>query len=115
VDPRAGQTLFSTQAKTWMASKQSNRRTTTARDQSVMKALVLPRFGERPLAAITVESIEDWIEAMVHKGKAPATVRKAYQLASGVLRSAVRARRLPRNPAEGVCRCHRWPGLNVVF
>jgi hypothetical protein len=70
VDPRAGQTLFSTQAKTWMASKQSNRRTTTARDQSVMKALVLPRFGERPLAAITVESIEEWIEAMVHKGKA---------------------------------------------
>jgi len=102
MDPRAGQTLFSTQAATWMASRRGNRRTTIARDVSVMRSLVLPYFGEKPLAAITVEIVEGWISALVESGKAPATVRKAFQLASAVLASAVRARRIPRNPSEGV-------------
>lgn len=99
---RAGLTLFSTQAATWMASRRGNRRTTVARDESYMTSLVLPHFGRFPLSAVTVESVEAWVSNMLDGGKAPATIRKAFQLASGVLSSAVRARRIPRNPADGV-------------
>lgn len=100
--PRAGQTLFSTQAATWMASRRGNRRTTAARDESYMRSLILPHPGALPLAGVTVETIETWISSLVESGKAPATVRKAYQLVSGVLACAVRARRISRNPADGV-------------
>lgn len=102
MDPRAGQVRFSVQAERWMASRRSNRRSTAARDESVLRSLVLPYLGERPVGLITVETIEEWIDQLVESGKAPATIHKAAQLASGVLASAVRARRLARNPAEGI-------------
>lgn len=100
-DPRSGRTLFSEQAETWMASRRSNRPTTMARDESVMRSLVLVHLGEQPLNAITAETVEQWVGDL-STTHSPATTHKAYQLASGVLASAVRARRIPRNPAVGV-------------
>lgn len=67
-----------------------------------MKTLVLPTFKDRQLGLITSEQIEKWIGGLVAKGYSPSTVHKAAQLLSGVLRSAVRARRLAVNPAGDV-------------
>lgn len=100
-DPRAGRVLFSEQAERWMASRRSNRPTTMARDGSVMRSLILKYLGTKPLNAITPETIEEWV-GHLSATHSPSTVHKAFQLASGVLASAVRARRIPRNPAVGV-------------
>jgi integrase len=54
------------------------------------------------LSSITSEQLEAWIAGLVKAGYSPSTVHKAAQLVSGVLRSAVRARRLAVNPAADV-------------
>lgn len=100
-DPRAGRMLFSEQAERWMSSRRQNRRTTAARDETLMRIAILYHLGDKPLTAINTETIEEWIGTLSTR-YSPATTRKAFQLASGVLEAAVRARRLPRNPAAGV-------------
>jgi integrase len=102
VDPRSGRATFGEQAQRWRDSRHGLRPTTLARDDQVMKTLVLPTFAARSLASITSEQIEKWIAGLVAKGYSPSTVHKAAQLVSGVLRSAVRARRLAVNPAADV-------------
>lgn len=67
-----------------------------------MRSLVLNDLGHKPLNAITTETIDQWVGDLSHT-HSPSTTRKAYQLASEVLASAVRARRIPKNPVEG---CH---------
>lgn len=101
VDPQAGKATFDRQILTFMAARQGLRASTIARDQSIIDSLILPRFGQMPISSITTEIIEAWIGEMVKAGKSPATVRKAFEITSGALRSAVRARRISSNPAIG--------------
>ncbi len=102
VDPRAGRATFASLAERWMAGRASLRESTRARDQSVLQSLILPRFGWLPVAAIQPSDLEAWVGELTAAGKAPATVRKAWQIASGVLRVAVRDRLLAASPARDV-------------
>lgn len=101
-DPRSGRIRFEEQATRWMASRRSQRPTTLARDESVMRSLVLPTFGRIPLGSITTNHVELWIGDLVEGGYSAATVRKAFQIFGGVIKSAIRARRIGFNPATGV-------------
>lgn len=67
-----------------------------------MRSLVLPTFGRMPLWSITTNHIEKWVGDLVDGGYSAATVRKAYQIFGGVIKSAIRARRIGLNPATGV-------------
>ena len=102
VDPRAGRASFASLAERWMASRASLRESTRVRDRFVLESLVLPHFGRIPVAAIQPSDLEAWIAELTAAGKAPATVRKAWQIASGVLRVAVRDRLLAASPARDV-------------
>jgi integrase len=85
-----------------MASRASLRESTRVRDQFVLESLVLPHLGRLPVAAIQPSDLEAWVAGLMAAGKAPATVRKAWQIASGVLRVAVRDRLLAASPARDV-------------
>ncbi|MBA3360348.1 MAG: tyrosine-type recombinase/integrase [Acidimicrobiia bacterium] len=102
VDPRAGRASFGLLAERWMAGRASLRESTRIRDQFILKSLVLPYFGRLPVAAIQPSDLEAWVAELVAAGKAPATVRKAWQIASGVMRVAVRDRLLTVTPARDV-------------
>lgn len=66
-----------------------------------MRNLVLPYLGELELRHVTVERLDEWVNHLDEiEGKAPATVRKAYQLSGAVLDRAVTLRKLPANPAR---------------
>ena len=102
VDPRAGRTSFESVAERWMAGRIALRETTQARDRSYLDSLVLPYLGDRPVGGVSPSDLEAWVADLSAEGKAPATVQKAWQIASGVFRLAVRDRLIALSPARDV-------------
>ena len=99
-DPHSGRTLFGDHARQWMSTWNAET-TTLARDRSIMNNHVLPQWGATPLAKIDHLALQAWVTELGSR-RSPATVAEAYRLANGVLRSAMRNRLLPANPAEGI-------------
>ena len=66
-----------------------------ARDDQVLKTLVMPYFANWILSSITSEQVEGWVAELVAKGYSTSTIHKPRKFCPGVLRSAVRARPLP--------------------
>lgn len=102
VDPHAGGELFGVVADRWMEGRVALRESTLARDRSYLRSLVHPAFGSRPVGTIQPSDLATWIAGMNAAGKSPATIQKAWQIASGVLRLAVRDRLIALSPARDV-------------
>lgn len=100
VSPHAGRTLFGDHAQRWMASWNTEA-TTRARDTSIMRNHVIPQWGDWPLAKIDHLALQTWVSELGQR-RSRATVVEAHRLTSAVLRSAVRNRLIPFNPAEDV-------------
>lgn len=100
VDPRAGRIHFRDFAAKWTAGRSVEART-AERTLSLMRTHVLPRWGEWPIGRIDYMAIQAWV-AELGKSLAPATVAKCYGVLFMVLRTAVRARLIAYNPAEGI-------------
>ena len=101
VDPRLGKTDLGEWAQTWLETTSDLRASTRARDESILSNHVLPRFGATPLAAIDYMAVRSWV-ADLSKRLSPASVHKAHQVLSKVLRSAVAAGLISKNAAENV-------------
>ena len=102
VDPRAGRTTFDRIAERWMASRTALRPGTRVRDRSYLDSLILPHLGQIAVGSIQPSDLEAWVSALVAAGKAPATVQKAWQITSSVLRLAVRDRLIALSPARDI-------------
>ena len=100
IDPHAGKVKFANYLATWVAGR-NHEKTTTARDQSIMRTHVVPRWGQVPLVKIDHSSVQAWI-ADLSTRRSPATVRECHRLLSSVLGLAVRDRTIGHNPCEGV-------------
>lgn len=101
-DPSAGKIPFGEWAAVVMAGRAHLAATTRSRDESYLRNLVLPHLGDLPLAAIRPAHLRAMVSALAADGKAPATVRKAYQIAALILNQAVNDDRLARTPARSV-------------
>jgi integrase len=102
LDPGAGRVSFGEVAERWMAGRASLRPSTQVRDRSFLNAMILPRLADKPVAAIVPSNLDGLVSELIAEGKAPATVRKAWQITSGVLRLAVRDRLIAASPAHDV-------------
>ena len=102
VDPSGASTPFGDVAARFMAGRAGLRPSTVAISDSYMRSLVLPTFATVPVGRVTASDLEAWLGGLVTAGKAPATIRKAYQLAAGVLRLAARDGLITRAPLDGV-------------
>lgn len=100
VDPHAGRMLFGDYLPTWLAGRHDEI-TTAARDRSIIRTHIVPRWGNVALSKIDYSSVQQWI-ADLSADKSAATVRECYRLLSAVLRSAVRDRLIAHNPCEGI-------------
>ncbi|MDH3261960.1 MAG: site-specific integrase [Acidimicrobiia bacterium] len=101
LDPKLAATTFAQWAETWSAGRVHLRESTKVRDDSIMRHLVLPYFGHRRMGQVLSADVQAFVAGLRNDGKAPATVRKAYQLAAAVLSSAVDSDLIGRSP------CHR--------
>lgn len=100
VAPAGGKTLFGDRWQVWYDTTVNLRPSTRARDESYARSAILPTFGRRPLASIDHDAVQRWVAEMTAQGKAPATVAKAHQIMSKVMRSAVKARLIAANPCD---------------
>jgi integrase len=101
-DPALGRVLFRDWLGEWWATTTNLRPSTRARDESLLRRLALPRFGDAPLLAITQRDVRAWVVELSARGLAPATVQKAYQLLGKVMGAAVDAGMLAQSPCRRV-------------
>ncbi|MGN9802872.1 tyrosine-type recombinase/integrase [Micromonospora sp. L32] len=100
VNPHAGRTRFGDFTQQWLATRAVEART-TERTVSMLRTHVLPKWGDWPLGKVDFMSVQEWVTGLGRE-LAPTTVAKCYQLLSMILRTAVQARLIATNPAEGV-------------
>lgn len=100
VSPHAGRMLFADHAAEWMATWNTEI-TTAARDTSIMRTHALPRWGSVQLVKIDHLALQAWVTEL-GRCRSRATVVEALRLTSAVLRSAVRNRLIPFNPADEI-------------
>lgn len=100
VDPDAGKVRFDVFAARWLLGRQVEART-AERTTSLLRAHLLPRWGQMQLAQIDYMSVQAWVVELSRRLAAP-TVAKCYGLLKAILDTAVRARILPFNAAEGI-------------
>jgi integrase len=101
-DPRRAQVRFDEWADSWTKNVVDLRPSTFARDKDYLNRYIIPVFGELPLGDISVGRIRTWITDLNASGLAPATVVKAGQILSKVLRSAVEEGVMATNPCSAV-------------
>ena len=102
IDPNLANIGFADWLPQAEASRLDRRPSTRARDDSVLRSLVLPTFGDMPIGSIQPLTIHRWLTDLTDRGYAPATIRKAYQLLSRTLGAAVDAGLLHRSPCRGL-------------
>ncbi len=97
-DPsHAAVVTFGTYSQRWLQHRELKPRT-RAHYQSLLDSQVLPTFAERPLRAISSESVRDWYTAL---DKTRPTLRShAYGLLRTILATAVTDEKIPLNPAH---------------
>jgi integrase len=102
VDPARSRLTVGILATQWLAGKVNLKPTTRALYESVLSNHVLPRWRDVPLTRVEHGDVQAWVADLVASGLSAGHVRKCSSVLSGVLRLAVRDRRLPSNPALGV-------------
>ena len=102
VDPNAGKILLREWGTQWWETTVNLRPSTRARDNATYRNHIEPAFGAVPIASINHLAVRQWVAKLSASGLAPATVHKAYQVLSKILRSAVDADLLVGSPCDRV-------------
>lgn len=102
VDPNRSKTSVAAVADQWLASKLNLKPTTRARYENALSVHVLPRWAGTPLASVEHGAIQAWLGELAAAGQSGASVRKIHGVLSATLDLAVRDKRIPANPANGV-------------
>lgn len=100
ISPHAGRTLLGDHARVWMKSW-NNERTTKARDESIMRTHILPKWGTWQLGKVDHLSVQTWLTEL-SAVRSRATVAECKRMLTGVMQSAVRNRLLGSDPTVGV-------------
>lgn len=99
VSPTAGKVTLKEYAETWR-SAQVHRPSTAAHTEINLRRHVYPHLGDRPLSTIKPSDVQAWVKR-ISSDLAPSTVGVIHGIVSGIMRSAVRDRRIVSNPCEG--------------
>lgn len=100
VNPHAGRVRFEDFAARWLLTRDVEART-AERTLSLLRTHLIPRWGRWQLGQIDYLSVQEWVTDL-RRYLAPATVAKCHGLLLMILKTAVRAKVIAVNPAEGV-------------
>ena len=101
VDPAAGRVPFADWAERWFNTTATLRPSTRKDYEVLLNNQVLPGFGDMTLVAVDALAVREWVAELVAGGLSAKRARKAHQVLSQILASAVDGGRLPRNVAAG--------------
>lgn len=103
VDPKAGRATFESVGTPWLAAHAAHVRPSTYRaDESAWRMHVMPKWGHVRLDAIRHSDVQSWVADMHLAGRSLTIIKRSHGLLAGVLKSAVRDRRIFDNPAESI-------------
>ncbi|MDQ6617396.1 MAG: site-specific integrase [Actinomycetota bacterium] len=109
IDPRLSNLTFGDVATRWLASNPAKRPSALARDESIVRVHLVPRFGNATLAAVTQPDIQALVTAWSARS-APRTVRRQYGTLRAVFAYAVNADLIARSP----CRKINLPAVDAL-
>lgn len=113
LDPRLSQRPFDEWASEWLSGLHVKPKTRIGYE-STLRTHVLPAFGRRRIATISYRDCKRFIDDLLAAGLAPGTVSQARKVLRLVLREALRADAIRRNPADGL-RVPRGERDEMVF
>ena len=99
VDPAGGRQTLREYAEAWRAV-QVHRPTTQAHVETMLRRHVYPSLGDRPLASLRPSDIQTLVK-LLSLTMQPTTVRVVHRILAGILKAAVRDRRIASSPCEG--------------
>jgi integrase len=100
VAPAAGRETVRDYGERWRA-RQLHRERTGAVVEGILRLHVYPELGALPLASVDPGDIQALVKSWA-VSSSPATVETRFRILAAVFRAAVRDRRLPRSPCDGV-------------
>lgn len=100
-DPRTGRATVGDLAETWFATTAALKPSTRFAYRSLLDAWVLPRWAPMEVRRVEHGAVAAWTAEVASRTSA-STTRKVVGVLRGVLELAVRDRRIPTNPAQGV-------------
>ena len=102
IDPRLGRITFADWSQQVEAGRFDVRPSTQARDESCLRSLVLPTFGDLQIGSIQPTTIRQWVADLHSRGYAANTVRQAYWIISRTFHTAVQTDMLQHSPCRGI-------------
>ncbi|REE74391.1 site-specific recombinase XerD [Rhodococcus wratislaviensis] len=112
VPPKLGQITVGEIGPAWLERKESDLKPSAYKSlETAWRIHVEPRWGTVRLSDIDLDAVERWIADLGRtrtvdgekvKGKGATVVIRAYGVLAGILDSAVKSKRLAKNPARGV-------------
>lgn len=99
IDPQLAEITVAAWARIWLDSKANLKPSTRERYLQGIRAHIDVRWADTKLAGLRHEAVQEWLNSI---DREPATVRKVHRILSQSLDYAVKAGRLPRNPAAGM-------------
>ena len=75
---------------------------TRRRVESNLRCHLYPVFGSRPLRAITLTSVLEWLSFRLAEGTPKSSLRLYFELLDAVMAAAVTDKVIPENPCDGV-------------
>jgi integrase len=115
VSPDLGADAFANVAEQWLKIKAHCKPKTLAGYRSILDTLVLPRWGETPLKAITYGELSAWLSGLsvdgsqAGTGLAASRIIQTHQLIGAVYKYAVKAGLASKNVAAEIERRHDLP------
>ncbi len=102
IDPASGRVTFADLAAAWLEANPTKRKTTLARDRSVVRVHLLPVLGPVHLGDLRPSHIRACVDRMVDRGLAPKTVQTDYGVLRAICSWAVEDDLLARTPCRGI-------------
>jgi integrase len=100
-DPNLGRESVAAIAAEWQQSRHRTGPKTRQGHDSILRAHVLPEFGERRISAIDAADIQKWVNRLAEVA-APTTVSNVFTVLRMVMDFGVRRRYIPANPCASV-------------
>jgi integrase len=101
IDPQLGKATVAEMAERWRQTRLHLAQATKDQDRHLLKGLVLPVFGSRPVASVRKSEVAAWLSGL---DVAPATAAKVTQKLSAVFALAVDDGAIKTNPCDGIKR-----------
>lgn len=101
-DPNRAKVTIDSVGRQWLDRQISLKPSTLTRYRSIFNRHIVPTWGAVRLSGVDYEGVAAWVSDLSGKGLSASSVRQCYRVLSLILTDAVKAGRIPRNPAEGV-------------